>query len=143
MDLFSRFKKDYFNYLLSIILPALIMGLSIPLLKHLLGAKGYGSFSIWFNGVLICAASLTGWIMQSILRFYSTANNKRLFVDMALQMSYKTQAILFAPIFLIVWYISKDWLLALCFVLAFLVVSLQFSILAISQSGFLSKKYLF
>lgn len=143
MDLFSRFKKDYFNYLLSVILPALIMGLSIPVLKHLLGAKGYGSFAIWFNGVLICAASLTGWIMQSILRFYTTAGNKKDFVDMALRISYQTQFILFLPIFFTAWYISGDWMLALCFVFAFIVVSLQFSILAISQSGFLSKKNIY
>ncbi|MEP6674205.1 MAG: hypothetical protein ABJA78_03595 [Ferruginibacter sp.] len=140
MDLFSRFKKDYFNYLLSVILPALIMGLSIPVLKHLLGAKGYGEFSIWFNAVLICAASLTGWIMQSILRFYNSSANKMVFVKQTFSIFYYAQLIIFFPVLLIVWYIKMDLIFAILFFAAFFLVSMLFSVMALSQSGFLSRK---
>ncbi len=143
MELFSRFKKDYFNYLLAIILPALIMGLSIPVLRYLLGAKGYGNFSIWFNGVLICAAILSGWIMQSVLRFYPGSSNKSLFVRQALTIFYFTQLLFFLPVLFIVWYIKMDWTLAVLFVFALFIVSLQFLIMMVSQSGFLSKKNIY
>lgn len=143
MDLFSRFKKDYFNYLLSVILPALIMGLSIPVLKHLLGAKGYGSFAIWFNGVLLFAAILSGWIYLSILRFFTASKNKNLFTHNALRITFITQFIIAMPVFLLVWYLKSDSLFALLFVLALFIICLQFPVLAVSQSGFLSKKNIY
>ncbi len=143
MDLFYRFKKDYFNYLLSVILPAIIMALSIPVLKHLLGAGGYGNFSIWFNAVLLCTASLTGWITQSILRFSSVHINKPLFARQAIAVSLTTQAIIFLPVFLIIWYLGNDMLLGILFATALFATSLLFSISAISQAGFLSKKNIY
>jgi O-antigen/teichoic acid export membrane protein len=140
MDLFLKFKKDYFNYLISIILPALISGLSIPVFKHLLGSKGYGIFSIWFNAVLIITVILSGWIFQSILRFYPGSPNKYSFCRHALILSFKTQLVFFIPLFLIAYYINKDFLLSLVCCFTLLIISLQFTILPVIQSGFLSKK---
>lgn len=143
MDLFSKFRKDYFNYLISIILPAFISGVSIPVFKHLLGAKGYGNFSIWFNGVLIITSILSGWITQSILLFYPGSKNKSSFSKQALNLSALTQLLFFIPCLLVIWHINHDFIFALLFSLALLVTSLQFSILPIIQSGFLSKKIIF
>src|SRR6185437_14068639 len=140
MDLFSRFKKDYFNYLVSIILPAAISGLSIPLFKYLLGAKGYGRFSIWLNAALIISAILYGWIAQSILRFYHTSSDKERFTKEAILLSLRTQFILFLPILIILYLVSHDLLTAVLFGLIVITVSLQFTILNIIQSSFLSKK---
>lgn len=140
MDLFSKFKKDYFNYLISIILPALISGLSIPVFKHLLGSKGYGKFSIWLNAILIITAILSGWIAQSIIRFFPASNDKRSFSKEALALSLKTQGVFFIPVFLIAFYISHDYYLAILCSLVMLATSMQFSILPIIQSSFLSKK---
>lgn len=140
MDLFLKFKKDYFNYLISIILPALISGLSIPVFKHLLGAKGYGIFSIWFNAVLIVTVILSGWIFQSILRFYPASKDKYSFSRHALILSCKTQLIFFIPLFLVAYYISNDYLLSIVCCFTLLIISLQFTILPVIQSGFLSKK---
>src|SRR5665647_331464 len=140
MDLFLKFKKDYFNYLLSIILPALITGVSIPVFKHLLGAKGYGNFAIWYNAISIFTAILSGWIIQSILLFYPSSADKHLFSKQAILLSGKTQILFFIPILLGVWYIGHDFLLALFCSLVLLVTSIQFSILTIVQSRFLSKK---
>ena len=143
MDLFSRFKKDYFNYLISIILPAIISGISIPVFKNLLGSKGYGNFSIWLNAILIITAVLSGWILQSILRFYPGSENKYIFSRTALILSLRTQAIFFLPVFLFSYYISSDFILAFFVSTTLVITSLQFTIIPIIQSGFLSKKIIF
>ena len=143
MDLFLKFKKDYFNYLISIILPALISGISIPLFKHVLGASGYGNFSLWFNAVLILTSTLSGWISQSIILFYPSSNNKRSFSNKALLLSLRTQLLFLVPCFLIVWLISGDVFFAFLFSIALIFTSLQFSVLPIIQSGFLSRKIIF
>jgi len=119
------------------------MGLSIPLLKHLLGAKGYGNFSIWFNGMLIAAAILSGWITQSVLRLYNTSEHKRSFTRQMLRINMATQIIVCIPILLIVWWLSGDIILAIMFTTALFVVSFQLPIMAVSQSGFLSKKNIY
>ncbi|MEO7046430.1 MAG: oligosaccharide flippase family protein, partial [Ferruginibacter sp.] len=140
MDLFSKFKKDYFNYLISIILPALISGLSIPVFKHLLGAEGYGKFSIWLNAILIITAILSGWIIQSIIRFFPASDDKYLFSRNAILLSLRTQFIFFIPVFVGAWFLSHDtWLSLLCS-LVLLATSIQFTILPVIQSNFLSKK---
>ncbi len=143
MELLTKFKKDYFNYLISIILPALISGLSIPVFKKLLGAEGYGRFSIWFNSILIITAILTGWITQSIIRFFPASSNKHLFSTKALILSLKTQSIFFVPVFFVAWFIGHDLILAILCPLVLLATSIQFTILPIIQSSFLSKKIIF
>ncbi|MBS1735228.1 MAG: oligosaccharide flippase family protein [Bacteroidetes bacterium] len=143
MDLFSRFKKDYFNYLISIILPAAITGLSIPLFKHVLGAKGYGSFALWYNAVLILSAVLSGWITQSIIRFFPTSKNQNRFAKGTLEISLKTQLAFFVPVFCGFLYFSHSYVLSLFCLLALFVSSLQFTIAPILQAAFLSKKIIF
>ena len=115
MDLSSRFKKDYFNYLISIIIPALINAFSIPLFKRMLGPQGYGYFSITFNSVLLCSALLTGWITQSIIRYFNTATNKHSFINKALLLSLITQSIFFLPVLGLGYYLKGDWVLAFFF----------------------------
>ena len=140
MELFSKFKKDYLNYLISIILPALISGLSIPVFKNLLGSAGYGKFSIWYNAILITTAILSGWIAQSIIRFFPSSTHKHAFSREAIILSVKTQAIFFVPVFIIAYYFGHDLFLALLTSLVLLTTSLQFTILPVIQSSFLSKK---
>ncbi len=140
MDLIKKFKKDYFNYLISIILPALISGISIPVFKQLLGAKGYGKFAIWLNAILIITAILSGWISQSIIRFFPAYSNKYSFSREAIKLTIRTQSIFFVPVFLVSWYIGLDPILAILCSLVLLATSLQFTILPIIQSSFLSKK---
>jgi O-antigen/teichoic acid export membrane protein len=143
MDLISRFKKDYLNYLVSTIIPVIINAGSIPLFKHLLGAEGYGKFSITFNAVLLCTAILSGWIWQSIIRYFNTSINKKIFARQSILLSCITQAIFILPVFCLVWYINGDVLIATFFAITLFITSLQFSLLAISQSVFLSKKSIY
>jgi O-antigen/teichoic acid export membrane protein len=143
MDLFSRFKKDYLNYLLSTITPVIITAFSIPLFKNILGAEGYGRFSISFNSVLLCTAILSGWIWQSILRYFPASASKQSFVRKSFLISGITQSIFLLPVLAVVWYIYKDFLLAVFFSLTLFISSLQFSLLAISQSVFLSRKSIY
>ena len=143
MDLLSRFKKDYLNYLLSIILPAFIAGISVPLFKHLLGSKGYGEFSIYYNATLICSAITTGWVTQSIYRFYPSFGNKSLFAKLSVSIANKTQLVIFLPLIFFVWYYKDDFLLGGLMCLAIFMNSMQFSYIAIIQSSFLSKKTIY
>ncbi len=140
MDLFLKFRRDYLNYLVSIILPALITGISIPVFKHLLGASGYGSFSIWYNAILILTSILSGWITQSIILFYPASENKRLFSRQALILTGRTQLIFFIPVLIVLWILSHDFFLSLLCSLVLLVTCIQFSILPIIQSSFQSRK---
>ncbi len=143
MDLSSRFKKDYFNYLISIILPALINAISIPLFKNMLGPEGYGHFALTFNSLLLFTALLTGWITQSIIRYFPLQQNKTSFTKQALLLSGITQLIFFTPMVVFVFYLKHDLLLAFFLGATLLVTSLQFTILALSQSVFLSKKSIY
>lgn len=143
MELFVKFKKDYLNYLISIILPAIISGVSIPLFKHLLGSEGYGKFALWFNGILIISAVLTGWISQSILRFFAASNNKFNLSNRGLRLSAKTQTIFLLPVLLTAWLIGKDVTLAILCVFAMFSISMQFTVLPIIQSSFLSRKIIY
>lgn len=140
MSLQVRFKKDYINYLISVVAPALLSGLSIPVFKHLLGPGGYGNFSLWFNAILIINAVSSGWIAQSILRLSAGASNKKIFGKYALRMASITLAILFVPAFTGIYYFSGDFLLAFLCVACLWAILLQFIVLSISQSYFLSSK---
>lgn len=143
MDLLFRFKKDYFNYLISIIIPALINAVSIPLFKRMLGAEGYGNFSITFNSLLLFAALLSSWIMQSIIRYSPTVQDRRSFVKKSLLLSFITQALFFLPVVFLVYSFKGDWLLAIFFGASLIIVSVQYAILSVSQSFFLSGKNIF
>ena len=143
MNLFTRFKKDYFNYLISIILPALIAGLAVPVLKNLLGAEKYGEFSLYFNAALICTAIMTGWITQSIYRFYPSSKDKSLFSRLSISISIKTQFFFYLPIIIIIWYLKNDLFLGILICVVVFMNSMQFAHIAIAQSSFLSKKTIF
>ncbi|UEG50574.1 oligosaccharide flippase family protein [Ferruginibacter lapsinanis] len=143
MDLFERFKKDYFNYLVSFILPALVTGISIPVFKRILGSDGYGNFSIWFNLSLICVAILGVWITNSILRFYAGSENKVLFIQQVITIAFITQLFFCIPISLLIGVKSGDFLLGALIAVSILSTAIQFTIAAVSQSAFLSRKIIF
>lgn len=143
MDLFSRFKKDYFNYFLSTIIPVIITAVSIPLFKRILGAEHYGQFSLKFNSVLLFTAILSGWIWPSIIRFFSTSINRQSFARKSMLLTIITQSIFFIPFFLFVWLYEGNWMHAFFFSVTLFITSLQFSILALSQAVFLSRKSIF
>ncbi len=143
MNLSSNFKKDYFNYLISIIIPALINALCIPLFKHILGAEGYGYFSITFNSLLLLASLLTSWIMQSVIRYSPMVKDSSAFVKKALLLSVLTQALFFLPIVGSVYFFKKDLLLAIFFGVSLFTASLQYVLVSVSQAFFLSGKNIF
>ncbi len=143
MSLFERFRKDYFNYLASIILPALITAVTIPVLKTLLGAADYGAFSLHYNGALIFSTITTGWITQSISRFYPISDNKPLFARKALRLTVIFQWILIAVTIPVLYFFEKDILLTLLIGLNFFVCAIQFSFMVIAQSNFLSRKTIY
>jgi O-antigen/teichoic acid export membrane protein len=143
MTLFNRFKRDYINYLISVIIPVLINALSIPVFKRMLGAEKYGTFSLTLNTVLLFTAALSGWITQSVIRHAASATNKLAFFKNVLRITLATQITLSILTFFFVWVIKSELLFALFFSTALFITSVQFCVIAISQALFLSKKNIY
>lgn len=143
MSLLKRFKKDYFNYLISIIIPALINAVSIPLFKRILGAESYGYFAITFNSILLLAALLSSWIMQSVIRYAPAIDSNIYLVKKALLFTLFTQAVFFLPVVYWVYQLRQDMLMAILFGAALIVLSLQYVVVSLGQAFFLSKKSIF
>lgn len=143
MSLYSRFKKDYINYLISIVLPALISGLSIPVFKYLLGSEKYGKYALWINAILLSTSIFSGWIAQSIVRFYPAYNDKTFFIRKSLSITLLMTGIFFIPAILIAWFVSGSILLSFFSGLLLAAIIIQFILLSVVQSAFLSKKIIF
>lgn len=143
MDIFTRFKKDYANYFLSIIVPSLINGLSIPVLKHLLGASGYGHYALYFNAMLITNALICGWLSQSVLRFNAKAADKAQFAAQSFFISCFLPIILFLPTCIIVWQQQGEFLFGIIFASTLLLASLQLPLQTLTQANFHSKATLY
>lgn len=140
MELFTRFKKDYLNYLVSIILPAFISGISIPIFKWLLGAEGYGLFALWLNAILLTTSFITGWLVQSIIRFFPASNDKQDFAQKSFRLLMFSLPIAIIPAGILAWYASRKVMLLVLGIVALISSSFQFAILPLAQSFFLSRK---
>lgn len=143
MSLLLSFKKDYINYLASIILPAIITAFTIPIFKRMLGAAHYGQYSLLNNAALITATISSGWITQSISRHYQISENKSLFKKQSIQLSLIFQLIVLLPILITVFCIQHDALFAILFCVFTLTCAMQFSMMVIAQANFLSGKTIF
>lgn len=136
---FQRFRKYYGHYLLGIIIPALINGLSIPLFKNELGAKDYGQYALYFNAMLISNLLVSGWLSQAILRFYAKAGDKKQFARQVISLSIKIGAIAFLPAVWIVYSINGSIITAFIFGVLLWLAAVQLPLQSLSQSSFLSK----
>jgi O-antigen/teichoic acid export membrane protein len=143
VELKIRLKKDYTNYLLSIIIPITITAISIPLFKNILGAEKYGFFSITFNILLLVAATLTGWISQSVVRLYPISNDKYSFTKKTFIIAAITIAGFSIPVIFSFLLYQNDWIMSILFCIALFSVVFQFVALPLSQAAFLSKKNIY
>ena len=75
----KNLKKDIFNYLISIIIPGAVNFFSIPIIKWLLKAEGYGEYALWFNAFLIVISGSVSWLGMSIVRFRAEFQNADFF----------------------------------------------------------------
>ena len=139
MDIFSRFKKQYTHYLLGVIIPAAINGVSIPLLKRTLGAEAYGQYALYFNLMLIANLFICGWLWQGILRFTARIENKFVFAKQLFYISLIAPVIFFLPVMLLIWYWCGNWILAFLFAATLLMAALQLPRQALMQASFQSK----
>jgi O-antigen/teichoic acid export membrane protein len=138
-----RFGLHYKNYVISIIIPAVINGLSIPLLKNWLGAAAYGQYALYFNAMLITNLGLSTWLSQSVLRFRIVATDKPRFDQQALQMA-GTIGIGALPLvaFIIGWW-SGNWLVGLLFGLLLWLATIQLVLQSLIQASFLSRQAIY
>lgn len=143
MSLYLRFRKDYLNYFGSIIIPALITALTIPLLKRMLGPGDYGYFANHYNGLLIVTAISSGWVSQSVIRFFPLASSKTKLARKSFFYVIGIQFIFFLPAMVWFGWIQQDWLLCLLLCGTLMVSGIQASYMALAQSGFLSGKTIY
>lgn len=139
MDLFSRFKTYYIHYFLGIIIPALVNGISIPLLKYWIGAVAYGEYALYFNGLLISNVLISGWLAQSVVRFTSRTDNVQLFGAQIVVLATKLPALLAIPVLLTVWYVQGSFLMGVLFASTLFLASVQLPLQSLTQAKFLSK----
>lgn len=143
MSLYLRFRKDYLNYLNSIIIPALITALTIPVLKRMLGPGEYGLFANHYNGLLILTAISSGWVSQSIIRFFQTFDDKEKLAQKSLRCVVVVQLILFLPLLIWFGWIRQEWILSVLMCATLMASGIQTYHMALAQSGFLSGKTIY
>lgn len=143
MSLYLRFRKDYLNYLNSIIIPALITALTIPILKRMLGPGEYGLFANHYNGLLILTAISSGWVSQSIIRFFHTIEDKHALAQKSLTYVIVVQLILFLPLLIWFGWIRQEWMLCVLMCVTLMASGIQSYHMALAQSGFLSGKTIY
>ena len=143
MSLYLRFRKDYLNYLNSIIIPALITALTIPVLKRMLGSGEYGFFANHYNGLLILTAISSGWVSQSIIRFFSGTDNKLELAQKSLMYVIIVQLVLFIPVSIWFGWMQQDWILCFLLCATLMASGIQSYHMALAQSGFMSKKTIY
>lgn len=143
MSLFERFRQHYLHYLISIIIPALITAFSIPLFKRILGSADYGQFAILFNGMLLGTATITGWITQSVIRFFPASQNRLLFFRHTMRLTLRALLWTALPSGLFVYSMYADGILSLLVTTALCITSFQFTLVSLAQSVFISRKSIF
>ena len=135
--LIKQFKKDYLPYLLGIIIPAGASFLTIPILKNILGPADFGVYTFYLSILLIINSSFSGGVTQSIIRLH-VDNDKRTFYYHSLSISFYVSLIICIPLFI---YILSSYHLvsfALLFIVSLFLANLYTSLLAVTQSKFLS-----
>lgn len=143
MSLYLRFRKDYLNYLNSIIIPALITALTIPVLKRMLGPGEYGLFANHYNGLLILTAISSGWVSQSIIRFFQTIENKNELAQRSLKYVIVVQLLLYLPVIIWFGFYQHHWVLCALLCATLMASGIQSYHMALAQSGFLSGKTIY
>lgn len=135
--LIKQFKKDYLPYFLGIIIPAAASFVTIPLLKNMLGAADFGVYTFYLSILLIINSSFSGSVTQSIIRLH-VDNDQNTFYYHSLIISIVVSVFISFPLF---WYIFTSYhqvLFALLFIVALFLGNVYSSLLAVTQSRFLS-----
>lgn len=143
MNLQGQFNRTYLNYLASVILPAIATALVIPLIKNLMGDALYGRFSLLFNATMISSIALTGWLTQSINRFYPSESNKRQLLKKVVSYVFFMLLIVVLPFFFFANKIGNDYTLSMLMSVSFVCISIQLILFSIAQASFLSRNILF
>lgn len=143
MSLMARFSKDYLNYFGSIIIPALITAVTFPVLKRMLGSEAYGFYANHYNGLLIFTAISSGWVAQSIVRFFPIVSDKAKLAQASFQYVVLIQAFFFIPAAIWFGWWQHEWILCGLLCATLMVSGIQAYYMALAQSGFLSGKTIY
>lgn len=138
--LINQFRKDYLPYLLGIIVPAGVSFLTIPLLKNLLGNEKFGIYSYYASILIIINSAFSGGISQAIIRLQAEYADKTLFFYQSLWLIFFISLIISLPTFIYIQTNYKVFSFSFLFIAVLFVSNFYFSLLAITQSRFLSIK---
>ena len=75
-SLYRQLLGDSFFYLLTKIIPGITGLLSVIIFIRWVGPDGYGQFTLLFSFVMAAGALSSGWLNQSLLRYFSQDENK-------------------------------------------------------------------
>ena len=120
-------------------IPALFSFLTIPILKNILGTSNFGIYSFYASVLLIINASFSGGITQSIIRLQIDYENKYLFFNQSILLTFFLSAIVSLPIFIYIQTEYNSFVFSLLFVLTLFFSNFYTSLLAITQSRLFSK----
>ena len=135
--LVKQFKKDYLPYFLGIIIPAATSFLTIPVLKNILGSGNFGIYTFYLTILLIINSSFSGGVTQSIIRL-QVDNNQRTFYYHCLLISFLVSLVLCIPLFVYILLSYHHFSFAILFIICLILANVYTSLLAVSQSRFLS-----
>jgi O-antigen/teichoic acid export membrane protein len=142
-SLFKKFYKDYFNYFLGVIIPAIINFSIIPVVKNLLGDKDYGDFTLYYSAFLFLVFGFTGGASHTLIRFYPANKNESTYYNSILQLSIKPLLFLGIPLFcLLAFYFKQPFFFCLLFLLNLFFASFQTTALAFAQAQLQSRQTL-
>lgn len=133
------FRKDIINYFISIIIPGAVNFFSIPLIKWFLGANGYGEYALWYGAFLVFISGSTGWLGISIIRFRPEFENANFFYRHLIRIILYISSVSVLIGFCSALYFSGNLLFSIIFSIALVGSLFQNSIMAVSQSNFLSR----
>ena len=80
-SLYKQLVRDSFYYFLTKIIPGIAGLFSVSLFIRLVGSNEYGKFSLIISFVMAIGALSSGWLNQSILRYYSIDKKKFFFYE--------------------------------------------------------------
>lgn len=77
----KKLRKDTLMYFVSKVIPGLMGLLSTLMFVRLAGIGQYGRYAVTFSFIMACAAGMSGWLSQGILRFESNYKEPKQALD--------------------------------------------------------------
>lgn len=132
-------KRDFINYLISIIIPGLINFFSIPVIKKMIGSESYGEYSLWYSTFFILIAFFSGWFGVYIIRFKADFSNAQIHFRNCFLLLKRILLLLLIVSFIGAFIISDNIIFSIIYTLAIGACTVQNALNSVTQANFKSK----